>query len=116
MRIEPTIINIKLGLNKGWKTNTLPQHILEFQTLLYIRILRLIGGISILYLLSCGYSYSYRVALLSPATNIYLLLLALFFSIIFWLYHIYITYYRWKHIIYLIKSGELDIKNSPITN
>jgi len=38
---------------------------------------------------------------------------ALFFSILFWLYHIYITYHRWKHIIHLIKSG---VANARILN
>jgi hypothetical protein len=37
----------------------------------------------------------------------------LIFGILFWIYSLIITYYRIKHINYLLKSDELDIKIKP---
>ena len=38
-----------IGLKKGYNTPTLPENILKFQSLIYIRILRVLGGIGFLF-------------------------------------------------------------------
>jgi|SRR5271154_2857996 len=92
------------GFKKGYQTPTLPNHILQIQSYLIIRMLRFIGGLS--FLLLVGKSH-----LNYP---IYVLYSALFFTSIFTIYHFIISYYRIKHIYNILKSNELDIKNSPI--
>lgn len=95
---------IKNGLILGWKTPTLPESVLKFQLYVPIRILRVLGGISTIYLLSNkGSEY-----------NTFFLYLALFFSIIFFIYHIIISVIRIKHIYKTLKSDKLDIRNSPL--
>src|SRR5271154_1808792 len=92
------------GFKKGYQTPTLPNHILQIKSYLIIRMLRFIGGLS--FLLLVGKSH-----LNYP---IYVLYSALFFTSIFTIYHFIISYYRIKHIYNILKSNELDIKNSPI--
>ena len=38
----------------------------------------------------------------------------MFFAVLFTIYHIIISYHRIKHIIKILRSDELDIKNSPL--
>lgn len=83
-------------------TPTLPENILKFQSLYYIRILRFLGGVSFLLILSKKYY------------NIYMLYICMFFALLFTIYHIIISYHRIKHIIKVLKSDELDIRNSPL--
>ena len=93
-----------IGLKVGWKTPTLPENILKFQLHPLIRVLRVIGGISTIYLVSNK----------APLYNDLVLYLALFFSFLFFVYHCVISYYRIKHVIHILKSDKLDIKNSPL--
>ena len=88
-----------LGIKKGFLTPTLPENILRLNSMVRIRILRVLGGISFIILLSNSYIQS----------PIIILYLAMFISIIFTLYNFYITYYRIKHIYKVLKSDELDI-------
>lgn len=94
---------IKTGIKKGALTPTLPENILNFQSKPIIRIIRVIGGISCLSLLGKN---------LISLTGFYIYI-AIFFTLIFWIYHLYIAIIRVKHIKFLIKSNELDIRNSP---
>lgn len=90
----------KLGLN----TPTLPDNIIKVQSYPIIRIIRFLGGVSILFILSKRY-------LNFPIIFLYI---AMFFTLIFTIYHIIITFYRIKHIIEVLKSDKLDIRNSPL--
>jgi hypothetical protein len=93
-----------LGFKKGYLTPTLPDEIIKFQLHPLIRILRFLGGIAFILIVSKSY-LNYPI---------YVLYFSMFFVFLFTIYHIIITYYRIKHIIKLIKSDKLDIKNSPL--
>ena len=92
-----------IGIKKGLLTPTLSPEMLKFQRKPIIRIIRVIGGLSFISLL--GQSY-----LELPSILLYLLFI---FASMFFIYHIYISIYRYKHIKYLLKSGELDIGIHP---
>jgi hypothetical protein len=98
--IERTMIGIKRGLT----TPTLSKEMLEFQKNPLIRILRVIGGISCLSLL--GHDHIKLQGLM--------LYVALFFTLLFYIYHVYILIHRYKHIKYLLKTGAMDYRNSPL--
>lgn len=93
-----------IGAHKGWELKTLPQEILDFQLNPVIRIIRFLGGLSLLAIL--GRSYI--------TLSGYFLYIALFFTFVFMVYHIYISYHRIKHIYKLINSEEVEIRNSPL--
>jgi hypothetical protein len=38
----------------------------------------------------------------------------MFFASIFWLYHFYVLYYRTIHVIKVLKSDKLEVRNSPL--
>jgi|SRR6267378_1303430 hypothetical protein len=100
--VERTWIGVKLGLT----TPTLPKEILDFQRKPLIRILRVVGGISCLSIL--GHDHINLHGLM--------LYIALFFNLIFFIYHIYISIHRQRHICKILKSGELDIRESDLDN
>ena len=93
-----------IGIKKGYNTLTLPPKILKFQSYPVIRILRVLGGISMLTILSKSYLHY-------PT---YVLYICMFFGVIFTIYHFIISYYRIKNIIAIIKSDKLEIRNSPL--
>ena len=95
---------IWLGLKLGWNTPTLPENILQLQLHPLIRILRVLGGISTLYLLS-NRTLHYPV---------FILYFAILFSFLFLVYNLIISFYRIKHIYNTLKSDKLDIRNSPL--
>jgi hypothetical protein len=92
------------GFKKGYSTPTLPDNIIKIQSHPLIRILRFLGGSSFLFILSKTY-------LNFP---LYFLYFAMFFASVFTIYHIIITFIRIKHIMFILKSDKLDIKNSPL--
>lgn len=97
------------GVKKGFLTPTLPLHILKIQKNPFIRILRVLGGVSVLLILTkklsfLGNGLLYKIAILTST----------FFALIFGIYLIFITYHRIKHMIKVFKSKDLDIKNSPL--
>ena len=96
--------SIWLGIKTGWKTPTLPNNVLKFTMHPLIRILRVLGGISTILILT-------RKSLLFPNFVLYILS---FFTLIFFIYHCYITYHRIIHMYKVLKSDKLDIKNSPL--
>ena len=102
---DKTILSrIWTGLKLGWNTPTLPQNIIDFQMNPLIRILRVLGGISTLYLLS-NKSSNY---------NVFFLYLAIFFSVTFFIYNSYISVHRVRFMYRTLKSDKLDIRNSPL--
>jgi hypothetical protein len=100
-----------IGIKKGLFTPNLPIEILEFQKKPIIRIFRVIGGLSFLTILGRGY-----ISIKLSPLLFGLFILLYFFAVLFFLYHIYISYHRFKYIKYLFKSGELDVRNSPLDN
>jgi hypothetical protein len=102
------------GIKKGLITPTFSPKLLEFQRKPLIRLLRVIGGLSFLTLLGRGYylvvSQS-KVGIENTYITLGLFYLSFLFATLFFIYHIYITYHRIKHIKLVLKSGELDIRN-----
>lgn len=96
-----------IGLKKGLLTPTLPDHIIALQQNIFIRIFRVICGLNLLFILSHRYEYLpgdyYQTCLY----------ISLIINILFMIYHMYISYHRIKHIYKTIKSGKIDIYNSP---
>jgi len=92
------------GVKLGWNTPTLPENILKFQLHPLIRILRVLGGISTILILT-------KKSLLFPSFFLYIFL---FLSFLFFIYHTYISYYRIIHMYKTLKSDKLDVRNSPI--
>jgi hypothetical protein len=95
---------LKIGISKGWNTPTLPQHLLTLQLHPLIRIFRVIGGISILLILTKRVNYF----------NSFVLYLVVLISIFYTFYILYISYYRLRHIYKIMKSKDLEIRNSPL--
>jgi hypothetical protein len=89
---------------KAYQTPTLPDHILKFTMHPAIRIFRVIGGVSYLTMIS-------KTHLQYP---IYIFYIVIFISILFTIYHFYLNYHRIKHIRHLLKSGALEVRNSPL--
>lgn len=94
---------LQIGLKKGWETDTLPDHLMKLYTNPLIRIFRVLGGLSILALLSHNFVYF----------PIFVLYAVLGFSFVFTVFMFYTVYHRIKHIIYILKSDKLDI-NTPL--
>jgi len=92
------------GVKKGLLTPTLPPELIKFQQKPIIRILRVVGGLSLILLLGNSYLELHWT----------ILILLFIFTILFQIYHIYLTYHRFKHLKKILKSGELDIRNSPL--
>ena len=95
---------LQIGLKKGWETDTLPDHLMKLYTNPLIRIFRVLGGMSIIALLTGKLYY------LPP-----FVLYAVFgFAVVYALFMVYLTYHRIKHIIYILKSDKLEVRNSPL--
>lgn len=105
--MKKSIKSLLTGFKKGLITPTLPDNINKIISNPIIRIFRFLGGVSFLFVLSKGY-------LILNSYSIYTLYVAMFFASLFTIYHIVLSYYRTKHIIFLIKSGKMDIRNSPL--
>jgi len=99
--INSTFRSLLKGFKKAYQTPTLPDHIIEFTNKPLIRIMRFLGGVSFLTILSKSY-LNYHICIL---------LIAMFFAIIFTCYHFYLSYNRFKHIKYLLKSDKLEVRN-----
>lgn len=85
-------------------TPTLPEEILAYQRNPIIRILRVVGGLSCLSLLGRGIFNLQGL----------LLYISIFFTIVFLIYHLYLLKHRYRHIKKMLKSEELDVRNSPL--
>jgi hypothetical protein len=94
---------LKKGFKKAYDTPTLPDHIINFTMQPIIRIIRFLGGVSFLTIMSKSY-LNYHISIL---------FIAMFFLIIFFIYHTYLSYHRTKHMIKILKSDKLEVRNSP---
>lgn len=88
-----------IGVKKGIFTPTLPNHIIKLNHNPIIRILRVLGGISILLILTHRLDYLGNGLLYFTA-----LVLCTVLAIIFSFYLIFLTYHRIKHMIKVLKS------------
>lgn len=95
------------GCKKGYQYPSLPAHILQLHTNPIIRIFRFLGGVCVILILTKRLSY------LPDDYYFFALVICTFFSFLFLLYNIYLTYHRTIHIYNAIKKGDLDIRNSP---
>jgi len=98
-----------IGVKKGLFTPTLPKHIIQLNNNPIIRIFRVLSGISILLVLTHRLDYFGEGLLYFSA-----LVLCTVLSFLFSLYLIFLTYHRIKHMIKVLKSDELDVRNSPL--
>jgi uncharacterized membrane protein len=101
---KPVLEQIKMGIIQGWNTPTLPEDFIKWLNEPYIRIFRVVGGVSSLIMLG-GISY------MKVPFPIYLC--CIFISFLFLIFHFYISHIRHKHIRYLWISGQLEVRNSP---
>lgn len=104
MNKKTKIQRVWTGIKLGWNTPTLPDNIIKFQLHPLIRILRVLGGISTVLILT-------KKSLLFPSFFLYIFLLLTF---MFFIYHTYISYHRTIHMYKTLKSDKLDVKNSPV--
>ena len=104
MKKKTIFQRLLIGGKLGWNTPTLPENVIKFQMNPLIRILRVLGGISTILLLSNKVS-SY---------SMYVFYLVFFFAFLFFIYHIIILVIRFKHIYKILKSDKLDVRNSPL--
>ena len=98
-----------VGFKKGFLTPTLPKNIVQFNTKPLIRIFRVLGGISVLIILThrlyyLGDGFLYVCALT----------LCTYLATIFGFYLIFLTYHRIKYMVKVFKSEDLDVRNSPL--
>ena len=92
------------GFKKAYNIPMLPPKIKEFTMHPSIRIIRFLGGLSILFLLGKSHiDYPY-----------YFTFFFMFFAFIFWIYHCYLFFHRTKHFIAVLKSDKLEVRNSPL--
>nr|YP_010991016.1 hypothetical protein UYP79_mgp047 [Pappia fissilis]WOX61289.1 hypothetical protein [Pappia fissilis] len=99
---------IIIGVKKGYLTPSLPEHILVLNSNIFIRIFRVAGGLTTLFLIT------HRLEILGNGL-LYITSLYICFIITFLLaiYSLFIAYHRVRHIHKLIKTGKLDVYNSP---
>jgi len=90
-----------IGIQKGWNTPTLPANVLAFERHPFIRIFRVIGGITVGILLCQRYT----------PTPLFVLYLSLFIASIFCSYLIVLTIIRFKHMWKVLKNQELEVKH-----
>jgi len=102
--IKSTFNSLLKGFKKGYQTPTLPDHIIEFTNKPLIRIIRFLGGVCFITMMSKSH-LKYPLWFLAILT---------FFTLIFTIYHCYLTYHRIKQIRYLFKSGAYEVRNSPL--
>ena len=95
-----------IGSKKGLFTSTLPANIINIQQHVFCRILRVLGGISLLIIFSNKLPTLFSGSLYYTSLYISLLL-----SILFFIYHLFISYHKIKHIYKLLNSDKLNIHN-----
>ena len=95
---------IWLGLKLSWSLPSLPVSVNQFHNYPIVRILRVIGGISIILFLSSpnwiGDSYLYWIIFV--------------FAMLQFLYIICISFIKIGYIVYLWKNKKLEVRNSPL--
>lgn len=93
--------DIVLGIKKSLNTPKLPPHLEKFHKSGPILILRVCGSLSFFCLIFLRHF------------NFYLLIWATITCFTYSLYMFYITICKFKHFRYLLRTGQLDIRNSP---
>lgn len=93
-----------IGIKKGWNTNTLPSHIIKLQLNPLIRIFRVLGGMSVLGILTNSLT----------DLNRYILYIGAFITFMYFLYQMYISYHRVLHMYWVIKNKKFDIRHPPL--
>lgn len=94
----------KTGIIKGWRTPTLPQHILVLRLDPTIRILRVSGGISLLLIVFKGIDH----------LNTFFLYFTVIIYTLYSFYVLYINYHRIIHVYKALKSYDLDVRDSSL--
>ena len=98
-----------IWIKKGLFTPTLPNNIIQLNKNPLVRIFRVLSGISILLVLTRRLDYLGEGLLYLSAT-----VLCTVLAFLFGLYLIFLTYHRIKHMIKVLKSDELDVRNLPL--
>ena len=100
---------LKRFLNAGlraYSIPTLPDNILKIQSYPIIRILRFLGGLSTILVIS------HKLEILGNGLLYDISLYFCFcFILIFFVYLIYVSYFRFIHMYKVFKSGNLDVRN-----
>lgn len=101
---KKTILNrIWLGIKLGWKLPSLPAYVEKFHNHHITRILRVLGGISILLVFSKSeFAIKYLFYIIFPL------------AFLQFLYIIIINLIKFVYIIYLWKNNKLEVRNSPL--
>lgn len=95
---------ILIGLKVGWNAPMLPARVLSIHNHPFTRILRVVGGLSIVTFLSKKY-------LLFPYP---IHIIVLTFALLHFLYITIISFIKLYYGIHVLRSGKLEVKNSPI--
>lgn len=93
-----------IGLKVGWNAPMLPKKVIDFHTHPFIRIFRVVGGISIITVLSKKYLLLYL-----PFKYI-----ILFLALLHFIYITIIAVIKLWYGIKVLKSDKLEVKNSPL--
>ena len=91
------------NIKAGWNIPVLPEHITRLDNNFYIRIFKLIGGISVFIIIS---------GIGSKLNKIYLYLIFTL-SILYILYRLMISFYAIKHWVHNLRTGKFIVRNSP---
>lgn len=98
--------SVLTGIKKGYNTPTLPKNILQFIQNPIVRVFRVLGGISVILLITN------RLIFLGDEKLYFIsLVICVILFIMFSIYQIFITYHRIKYMIKVFKSEELDVRN-----
>ena len=91
------------NIKAGWKIPVLPEYITRLDNNFYIRIFKIIGGISVFIIIS---------GIGSKLNKIYLYLIFTL-SILYILYRLMISFYVIKHWVHNLRTGKFIVRNSP---
>lgn len=105
-KIKTVIKSLAKGLKKGWVTSTLPEYITKFNNKPIVRLFRFLGGLSVIITLGkVNFSFDFPI---------YIFYISFFITILFFVYMLVINIIRLIHIIKILRSDELDVRNSPL--
>ena len=105
-KIYKNFSDIKSGIIKVYNTPTLPDHILKFNHNIFVRIFRVLGGICLLLILSKKVF----------EFNEYIIYIVIIINSVFLVYQFILLIYRIRNVYRILKSKDLDIRNSPLNN
>ena len=105
-KIYKNFSDIKSGIIKVYNTSTLPDHILKFNHNIFVRVFRILGGICLLLILSKKVF----------EFNEYIIYIVIIINSVFLVYQFILLIYRIINVYRILKSKDLDIRNSPLNN